>query len=134
MKKGIVWMLVWVLVLSLVACKDTSAAGKVKAYVQVNGEALAQSMEKSFSASGPGCETTVKAEGTGIVIQVCIDGMDAVADTQKEEIQNAYDSLSDLYDSVLAGVQKEVPEVTYLTIRVCEEDGDSIATIQIGQK
>ena len=137
MKKGIALVLVMVLVLGLAACSKTAQtpAEKVAGYVQQSGEALAKSLEELFGASSDmTCASTVKAEGTGIVIEIRIDQMDGLTQEQKELLQSTYDSMEDSFAASLEAVQKDLPEVTYLTIHVCEKDGDVAATIQIGKK
>lgn len=135
MKKAMSLVLVLVLMLSLAACGGSSAADKVKSYVKKNGDEIASGLEDSFSmSSGRECESTIKAVGTGIVIDIKVQGMDDLTSMQKEEMQEAYDSMSSVYESVLESLKEDIAEVTYLTINVCEEDGDLAAAIQIGKK
>lgn len=137
MKKVISLVLVMVLALGMVACSKTAKtpAEKVESYVQQNGEALAASLEALFEASSDmTCASTVKAEGTGIVIEIRIDQLEDLTQAQKDLLQSTYDSLGDSFADSLAAVQQDLPDVTYLTIHVCEKDGDIAATIQLGEK
>ena len=137
MKKGIALILVMVLALSLAACGKTAQTPeeKVAGYVQQSGEALAKSLEELFeSASDMTCTSSVKAEGTGIVIEIRIDQMEGLTQEQKDLLQGTYDATKGSFAASLAAVQKDLPAVTYLTIHVCEKDGDVAATIQLGEK
>jgi hypothetical protein len=48
-------------------------------------------------------------------------------------MQDVYDAMNPVFEQSLTELQKEVPEVTALTIRVCEKDGDEVAVIKAGK-
>ena len=137
MKKVMSVVLVLVMVLSLAACAAApeSAESKVASYVEKYGSSLVSGLEEAFAtSSGMTCESSVKAEGTGIIIDIKINELDNLTQEQKDLMQGAYDAMGSSFDVTLTTVQKEISEVTYMTINVCEKDGDVVATIQSGQK
>ena len=137
MKKVMSVVLVLVMVLSLAACAAApeSAESKVASYVEKYGSSLVSGLEEAFAtSSGMTCESSVKAEGTGIIIDIKINELDNLTQEQKDLMQGAYDAMDSSFDVTLTTVQKEISEVTYMTINVCEKDGDVVATIQLGQK
>ena len=137
MKKAISFVLVLVMVLCLAACGTgkQSPADKVASYVQKNGEALVESFEQLFAtASGMTCTSSMKAEDTGIVIEIKINELDNLTQEQKDLMQGVYDEMDTSFDESLKSIQQELPEITYMTIHVCEKDGDVVATIQMGEK
>ena len=49
-------------------------------------------------------------------------------------MQEAYDTMGATFDSALATMQQELPELEYFEVRVCEVDGDLLATVVAGEK
>lgn len=140
MKKLTALLLVVFVCLTLVACgskkDDTSApdaSNKVKEYVDENGEAFLEGFEQGFESSGLTCTSSIKAEGNGIVITVCINELVDVTGDVKAQLQSTYDADTSAYESVLAQLQGEVPELETMTYRICEKDGDILATIKVGK-
>ena len=95
---------------------------------------LLSSMEQSFTAAGMSCDTDIEVKGMGIVISVNIDGLDDVPAEQKAQMKEAYDSMSSVFESSLELMQKDLPELEYYQVDVCEEDGDLLATVVAGDK
>lgn len=105
----------------------------VAEYVEENGDQLVAEMEESFEAeSGIGCTASIEADGCGLVIYICVDGWDDIADDIKDELQAAYDEMTEVYELLLEMIQMDLPEVDALTYHICEEDGDLLATIHAG--
>ena len=56
------------------------------------------------------------------------------AKQQKAQMKEAYDSMSSVFESSLELMQKDLPELEYYQVDVCEEDGDLLASIVAGDK
>lgn len=137
LKKVISLVVLFVMALCLTACSapQQTPADKVASYVKNSGDALSDSFEQLFAASSDmTCVSSVKAEGTGIVIDVKINELDNMTQEQKDLMQKTYDDMGDRFDGSLVSIQRQLPEMTYMTVHVCEKDGDVIATIQMGEK
>ena len=135
MKRLISVLLVALVCLSLVACGgSTSSKSKLQEYVDKNGTALCQTFETAFaSSSGFTCSSSIKVEGDGFVITIKINELDEVPAESKKAMQDAYDSLAPTLEPQLAEMQKELPEIKYFSVDVCEKDGDHLATLKIGK-
>ena len=96
---------------------------------------LLSSMEQSFAASaGLSCDSDIEVKGMGFVISLNIHGLDNVPAEQKAQMKEAYDSMSSVFESSLELMQKDLPELEYYQVDVCEEDGDLLATVVAGDK
>ena len=137
MKKVFAFVLVVALCLSMAACsaiggKDNSA---IVEYVEENERELISGMETAFAtSSGMSCDSSIKVEGMGFVITIKIDGFNDIADEIKDSMQTAYDAMGSTFDGMLGDMQKELADLEYFEIVVCEEDGDKLATITAGEK
>ena len=125
MKKLTALLLAVLMVFTLVACGSEEDNAKLVEYVEENGRAL----EESFSGSGLTCNAKVDVDGNGFVFTIKIDGIDGLTSEQKDLMQETYDGMGSVFDASLSMMQSELPELEELTIKVCEEDGDLIATI-----
>lgn len=139
MKKIIALLLSLMLVFSLAACGGSDKAdvdnSKIKEYVAENKADLLSSMEQSFAASaGLSCDSDIEVKGMGFVISINIHGLDNVPAEQKAQMKEAYDSMSSVFESSLELMQKDLPELEYYQVDVCEEDGDLLASIVAGDK
>ncbi len=137
MKKLLALLLAIVMVFTLVACtggvESDPAAEKIAQYVADNETELLSTMEESFAtSSGMTCTSSIEAVGKGFVINININELDEVGDEYRTAMQGAYDAFGDTFDSLLVEMQEELPELEYYEIRVCEVDGDLIATIKAG--
>ena len=111
---------------------DNSA---IEEYLDKNKDVLISSMESSFAgSSGMTCTSDVWVEGMGIVIAININEFDNMDDATKQLMQEAYDTMGATFDSALATMQQELPELEYFEVRVCEVDGDLLATVVAGEK
>lgn len=139
MKKVLSLILVAVLCLSLVACggKKQESSGPnpaVVEYVNENKSVLLESMEESFAtSSGMTCTSDIEVIGSGIVISIKINELEDLPKETKDMMQDVYDAMNPVFKQALDELKKEVPEVTALTIRVCEKDGDEVAVIKAGK-
>ena len=139
MKKVLSLILVAVLCLSLVACggKKQESSGPnaaVVEFVNENKSELLESMEESFAtSSGMTCKSDIEVIGSGIVISININELDNIPKETKDFMQETYDAMSGTFEGMLSDLQKEIPEVTFMQINVCEKDGDVLATIKAGK-
>ena len=137
MKKALSLILVLVMICSFAACgnKNNSTPDKNPAIVEFlekNGDDFIAAMESSFAtSSGMTCESDVEVIGNGFVVSIKINELQDVPEETKELMQDTYDSMSSMFDGALEEMQKELPELEYWTIKVCEKDGDVLATIRI---
>ena len=137
MKKIFALLLSLMLVFSLAACggSDKADNSKIKEYVAEHKAELLSSMEQSFAASaGLSCDSDIEVKGMGFVISLNIHGLDDVPAEQKAQMKEAYDSMSSVFESSLELMQKDLPELEYYQVDVCEEDGDLLATVVAGDK
>lgn len=139
MKKVLSLILVAVLCLSLVACGGKKQEGSgpnaaVVEFVNENKSELLESMEESFAtSSGMTCTSDIEVVGSGIVISININELDNIPKETKDLMQEVYDAMSGTFEGMLSDLQKEIPEVTFMQINVCEKDGDVLATIKAGK-
>lgn len=133
MKRVLAIILAAIMLLSLAACgTEPTANEKVQKYIDKNGDELLSSLEASFAtSSGMTCTSSIKVEGNGFVIHININELDNIPDDTKELLQSQYDSMGASFDSALASMQLELPELEYFTVYVCEVDGDVLAKIQV---
>lgn len=138
MKKTLAILLALLMVFSLCACgaskDDSDSSSKnskaVEKYVQENKEELLSAMETSFaSSSGMTCTSSIEVEGDGFIISININELEDVEDSVKQQLQDTYDQMSAYFNTALEEMQKEVPELKYYKVRVCEKDGDLLALI-----
>ncbi|MBE6729389.1 MAG: hypothetical protein E7568_04050 [Ruminococcaceae bacterium] len=132
MKKLLAIVMILAMMFSLIACGvlGMSAEDKVAAYVEKNRDELVSTMEESFGeSSGMTCSSTIKAEGTGFVMEIRINELDNIPEDTKANLQTTYDGMNSTFVSSLETMQKELPELSYFKINVCEKDGDLLATI-----
>lgn len=132
MKKLFALALAVLMLVSMVACASDNEV--VQNYVDRHGDELIPAMEQSFAtASGMTCQSTIEADGNGIVVRININELNDLSSEQKEVFQNTYDAMGGVLDSSLSAMQQEVPEIEYFEIVICEADGDEIATIHAGE-
>ena len=133
MKKLLAIVMALVLVFSLSACFGGSE-NKVQTYVDAHRDELLNTFESSFAtSSGMTCTSDITVEGNGFIISININELNDVADDIKTAMQDAYDGMDSTFEGALKDMQTELPELEYFTIRVCEADGDLIATIHAGK-
>lgn len=108
--------------------KKDDAEDAVAAYVNENGDALAETLAASVGAE---CEVDVESEDCGIVITISMTGWDNIAKEAKEQVQELYDSAAATYSALMDLARAELPELEFMTFNVCEEDGDLVATLTI---
>ena len=110
---------------------EKTDADKVAEFVASNKAELISSFEEGFSSTGMTCSTTIEAVGTGIVLEICLGGVDNLTADQKAVMQDSFDQMASLLSTELTMMQMEIPELTYLTFRFCEADGDLIASVDV---
>ncbi len=133
MKRVLSIALVLIMCFALVACSE-SANDKVKEYIDENREEILDSMEESFAhSSGMTCTSSIKVVDAGFIVNININELDDVPEETKEQMQDAYDSLGNAFEGMLEDMQEELPELEYFTIKVCDKDGEVLATIGAGK-
>ena len=128
MKKLMVLALAFLLVFTLAACGSESDADKVKKYVEENEEELINILvgdDADLVSS-----VTIKAVNEGIVCAVRLVGLDGTDEATKAILQEEYGN-NNHYRYVLTDLQEVLPELDFLEVRVCEEDGDLIVAVHI---
>ena len=110
---------------------EKTDADKVAEFVASNKAELISSFEEGFSSTGMTCSTTIEAVGTGIVLEICLGGVDNLTADQKAVMQDSFDQMASLLSTELTMMQMEIPELTYMTFRFCEADGDLIASVDV---
>lgn len=141
MKKILALIIALVLCMSFVACGGSGNSQEnadnlaIVKFVENNKSELLSSMEKSFAtSSGMTCESDIEVEGDGFIITIKIDQLEDVDDSTKEQLQTAYDALDATFEGMLEDMQKEVEELEYYQIKVCDKNGDLLAKITAGDK
>lgn len=134
MKKVLSLVLVVLMSLAFVSCGGSSDADAVAAYVDANRAEILSGFEEGFSASGMTCNSSIAAEGTGFVVNVNINELNNVDSATADLMQQSYDALDSTFEGMLEDMKKELPELTYFVFNICDADGDTIATIQAGNK
>lgn len=139
MKKLLAMTLVFLMVFSLVACGSTNgdsgnagqkANPEIQNYIDQNKSTIISAMESSFaSTSGMTCSSSIEVEGDGFIISININELDDVSSDIKSQLQTTYDAMQSTFDSYLEELQSEISALEYFTIKVCEKDGDVLATI-----
>ena len=108
----------------------TNNSSAVKDYVEANKYTILSSMEQSFAtSSGMTCTSSIDVQGNGFIIKLNINELDNIDSATKAQMQSAYDSMSGTFSGMLDDMKKEIPELEYFKIQVCEVDGDLLATI-----
>lgn len=107
-----------------------SAMAAIEAYVNENKAALLATMEQSFAtSSGMTCTSDIAVVDNGIVITININELDNVDQATKDQLQSTYSSMDTAFEELLTELQKEIPQVEYLTIVIGEVDGDVLASL-----
>ena len=153
MKKALSLVLVLVMVLSLAACgSDSKKTTKndpiiettepiettapqlsaVEQWLEDNRAELLSTVEQNFAgSSGMTCTSDAKVEGNGIIINININELDNLGQAEKDMLQQTYDSMLPSFGFMLTGSREELPELEFITMNVCEVDGDLIASIHV---
>ncbi|MBR5239727.1 MAG: hypothetical protein IKW04_04015 [Clostridia bacterium] len=83
------------------------------------------------SSGGMECDCTMRVEGTTIIIECLINGMNNIPAENKAQMQEIYDGMTDTMKTAFAPFKEEAPNLSEVIINVCEEDGDILATIDV---
>ena len=106
----------------------------IKSYINANKDELLESMEDSFAtSSGLTCTSDIEVIGNGFVIYININELDDVDKATKDAMQDAYDALDSTFEGMLDSLKTELEEIEYFEIKVCDVDGDVLATIHAGE-
>ena len=143
MKRILALLLAVVMVVGLVACGnkdedkktgDNAAPAnnpKIEAFVKEQGQTFVDGVAQGFSSSGMTCKATIEAKGEGILVKICIDGVDNVPEENKTAMQENIESTATALSSSLAALKNEVPEIQFMELHLCEQDGDLLAKTTI---
>lgn len=130
MKKLFAIILVVVLCLGVTACGLIS----VETYVEANRDELIETVESAMSSSGITCEADVRADGNALIIDINIDGINNLTQSDKDMLQDTYDSNMAGFDASFEQMKEGLPSLESATWNICEEDGDVIAVVETGEK
>lgn len=107
-----------------------SAMAAIEAYVNENKAALLSTMEQSFAtSSGMTCTSDIAVIDNGIVIDININELENVEQTVKDQLQASYNTMDAAFEELLTELQKELPEVEYMTININEKNGTLVASL-----
>ena len=104
---------------------------EVEAFISEYGDLLKAGFEEGFSESGLTCKTTVAGKGNDIIIETRIDYIDGLTEKDKAELQEEFNLGKEDLKAEFEGAKEDIPSLEKIIFRVCEEDGDLIATIEI---
>lgn len=139
MKKVLALILALVMCLALVACgdssekKETEGKSELEKYMEKNSDEFLDSIEEGFATSGMTCNSSYEVVGDGLVVSIRINELEDLPEETKQQMQEAYDASASEMEEALEMLQEEVPELEYMTIRICEKDGDLLAEITLGK-
>ena len=142
LKKLLALLLSVILLLSLAACgsdsdddddsKDSKANAKVEAFVEEQGDAFVSSLEESFAGtSGMTCNSTIEAEGDGIIVKIKVNELEDVPQETKDVLQESMDGIKGTLKQALEELQREVPELKSMKLYICDKSGDELAKVTI---
>lgn len=136
LKKLSCLLIALMLVFSFAACSGDSGsdsdATAVQEYVDTYGNAFITSFEESFDeSSGMDSTCTITAEGTKIVIQCNVAGLNDIDAETKDMLQSTYDGMKDQLTETFKPIKEELPELTGAVMKICEEDGDVLAEVDM---
>lgn len=107
-----------------------SAMAAIEAYVNENKAALLSTMEQSFAtSSGMTCTSDIAVIDNGIVIDININELENVEQTVKDQLQASYNTMDAAFEELLTELQKELPEVEYMTLNINEKNGTLVASL-----
>ena len=139
MKKILALLLAVVMVVGLVACGnkdedkksgDNAAPAnnpKIEAFVKEQGQAFVDGVAQGFSGSGMTCKSSIEAKGEGVLVKIRIDGVDNISEEDKTAMQQNIDATGASLSSALATLKTAVPEIQFMELHLCEQDGDLLA-------
>ena len=143
MKKILALLLAVVMVVGLVACGnkdedkksgDNAAPAnnpKIEAFVKEQGQAFVDGVAQGFSGSGMTCKSSIEAKGEGVLVKIRIDGVDNISEEDKTAMQQNIDATGASLSSALATLKTAVPEIQFMELHLCEQDGDLLAKTTI---
>lgn len=139
--------LVVILTLGLVACSGVkndeptpvNSNESVKddpelvAFIEEQGDDFVSAFEESFQQSSGGmkCNATIEVEGTGLVVECRIKGLNNVPKETKTMLQQTYDAEKETLKEGFVIIKSIVPSFTSVNFNVCEEDGDLLASVDL---
>ncbi len=106
---------------------------QLEAVVAMYKDEFLDGMKMGFeqSAGGLECDCTMRVEGTTIIIECLINGINNIPAENKAQMQEIYDGMTDTMKAAFTPFKEEAPNLSEAIINVCEEDGDILATIDI---
>ena len=137
MKNLACFAMVAVMALCFVACSGGSNSvandPALEELVKTQGKSFTDAFESSFSQSSGGmnCNCELKVQGTELVVECRIDNVDNVPAETKAQMQQIYDQQADSLKSGFDVIKQEAPNLSKVTMLVCEEDGDEMAKVEL---
>jgi len=134
-KKMIALLLALLMCVSLVACGEPEPNPEIVEFVEATKDELLVEVEAAVDEeNGWTFASNIEVIGDGIEITIKINELDNVEKDLKVQLQEAYDELAELFEMFLDELQVELPVLEYITIYICECDGDQIAVIEADGK
>ncbi len=106
---------------------------QLEAVVAMYKDDFLDGMKMGFeqSAGGLECDCTMRVEGTTIIIECLIDGINNIPAENKAQMQEIYDGMNDTMKVAFTPFKEEAPNLSDVIVNVCEEDGDILASIHL---
>ena len=106
---------------------------KLEKFVESQGATFEKSFEDSFKSSSGGlnCDCKLSVDGTKLIVDCLVEGIDDVPSETKDEMQKAYEATKDQLSEAFKPIKDEVSNLSEVTLNICESDGDVIATINM---
>ena len=101
--------------------------------VENEGAAFEKSFEDSFGSSSGGieCDCKLSVDGTKLIVDCLVAGVDEVPEETRKEMQEAYDATAEELSEAFKPIKDEAPSLTEVILNICEEDGDVIAIVKM---
>ena len=143
-KKLICMLMAVIMMASFVACSSEGATkpvsesesgkndAKLEAFIENEGQAFIDAFTKSFTQTSDGmkCDTTIEVEGSTLVIDCAVEGMNNISDDVKAQLQDLYDQTGDIIKESFQPIKDAVPSLEAVIFNMREEDGDLLAGVR----
>ena len=133
MKRVFALLLALVMVFALAAC-GASAEEKIADFVKENESELVDELLSSAKSADPNATASIEAVGTGLVITMKFSILEDLSASDKNMLQQQYDGMASNFEGALEKMQKDLPELEYYKVRVCDKNGELLATVVAGNK
>ena len=106
---------------------------KLEKFVESQGADFEKSFEDSCKSSSGGlnCDCKLSVDGTKLTVDCLVEGIDDVPSETKDEMQKAYEATKTELSESFKPIKDGAPNLSEVTLNICESDGDIIATINM---